>query len=286
MPTAAIQNGRPAADCPPAPVRVTKSLLGYGVLAGPFYVAASLAEALTRPGFSLAHNDWSLLANGALGWIHVLVLVLTGLMVGAAAAGVVRQRRAERVNAASGWFLGVYAAGLVGAGFFIADPADGFPVGTPPGPTVTPSWHGTLHIVFGGIGFLGLITACLVLAWQFRGLRQLGWAFFSLITGVLFFTAFAGIATGGAASSLGVLAFTGAVILAWTWLALVSAHLYHRPRSGAWVATRVAACRTATEPGGSASVSQVEGWTRCVSSLCREERHQSSARCSHAGVFG
>jgi hypothetical protein len=228
MPTAAIQNGRPAADCPPAPVRVTKSLLGYGVVAGPFYVAASLAEALTRYGFSLAHNDWSLLANGALGWVHVLVLVLTGLMIAAAAAGVVRQRRAERVNAASGWFLCVYAAGLVGAGLFIADPADGFPVGTPPGPTVTPSWHGTLHIVFGGIGFLGLISACLVLAWQFRVQRQLGWAIFSLITGVVFFAAFAGIATGGAASSAGVLAFTGAVILAWTWLSLVSVRLYRR----------------------------------------------------------
>ena len=232
MPTAAIQNGRPAADCPPAPVRVTKSLLGYGVIAGPFYVAASLAEALTRSGFSLAHNDWSLLANGALGWIHVLVLVLTGLMVGAAAAGVVRQRRAG-VNAASGWFLGVYAVGLIGAGFFLADPADGFPAGTPPGPTVTPSWHGTLHIVFGGVGFLGLITACLVLAWQFRRLRPLSWAFFSLTTGVLFFAAFAGIATGGAASSAGVLAFTGAVILAWTWLALVSAHLYRRVATSA-----------------------------------------------------
>jgi Protein of unknown function (DUF998) len=223
MPTAAIQTGRPAADCPPAAVRVTKSLLGYGVVAGPFYVAASLAEALTRPGFSLAHDDWSLLADGALGWIHILVFVLTGLMVGAAAGGVVRQRRAERVNAASGWFLGVYAAGLVGAGFFIADPADG----TPPGLTVTPGWHGTLHIVFGGIGFGGLITACLVLAWQFRGLRQPGWAFFSLITAVLFFAAFAGIATGDA-SPASILAFTGAVILAWTWLALVSAYLYQR----------------------------------------------------------
>ena len=228
MPSTAIQNGRPAADCPPAPVRVTRSLLGYGVVAGPFYVAASLAEALTRSGFSLAHDDWSLLADGALGWVHVLVLVLAGLMAGVAAAGVVRQRRAERVNAASGWFLGVYAAGLVGAGFFIADPANGFPVGTPPGPTVTPSWHGTLHIVFGGIGFLGLIMACLVLAWQFRVQRQLSWAIFSLITGVLFFAAFAAIATRGDASSAGVLAFTGAVILAWTWLALVSAYLYRR----------------------------------------------------------
>ena len=233
MPSTGIQGGRPATNCPPAPVRVTRSLLGYGVVAGPFYVAASATEALTRSGFSLARDDWSLLANGALGWIHVLVLVLTGLMVGAAAVGVVRQRRAERANAASGWSLGVYAAGLVGAGFFIADPADGFPAGTPPGPTVTPSWHGTLHIVFGGIGFLGLITACLVLAWQFRGLRQLNWAYFSLVTGVLFFAAFAGIATGGAASSAGVLAFTGAVILAWTWLALVSACLYHRAAASA-----------------------------------------------------
>jgi FtsH-binding integral membrane protein len=228
VPTAAIQNGRPAADCPPAPVRVTKSLLGYGVIAGPFYVVASLAEALTRAGFSLADDDWSLLANGTLGWIHVLVLVLAGLMVAAAAVGVTRQLRAERQNAASGWLLGVYAAGLVGAGFFVADPADGFPVGTPPGPAATPSWHATLHIVFGGVGFLGLITACLVLAWQFRGLRQLGWAIFSLATGVLFFAAFAGIATARTPGSAGVLAFTGAVILAWTWLALVSAHLYRR----------------------------------------------------------
>ena len=148
MPTAAIQDGRPAADCPPAPVRVTKSLLGYGVIAGPFYVAASLGEALTRPGFSLAHDDWSLLANG-------------------------------------------------------------------------------------GLGFLGLITACLVLACQFRGLCQVSWAIFSLVTGVLFFAAFAGIAVGGATSSAGVLAFTGAVILAWTWLALVSAHLYRRAAAAA-----------------------------------------------------
>jgi hypothetical protein len=228
VPVTAVDSGRPAADCPPEPVRVTKSLLGYGVLAGPFYVAASLIEALTRPGFTLVHDDWSLLATGARGWIHVLVLVLTGLMTGAAAAGVVRQLRAERLNTASGWFLGVYATGLAGAGFFVADPANGFPVGTPPGPTVTPSWHGMLHIVFGGAGFLGLIAACLVLAGQFRARRQLRWAVFSLVTGVLFFAAFAGIATGGAPGSAGVLAFTGAVILAWAWLALVSVHLYRR----------------------------------------------------------
>ncbi len=79
-------------------------------------------------------------------------------------------------------------------------------------------------IVFGGLGFLGLIAACLVLAWQFRGLRQLGWAIFSLVTGVLFF---AGVRRDRDRERRQhmrhVLAFTGAVILAWTWLAHWSA---------------------------------------------------------------
>lgn len=44
--------------------RVTRSLLGYGMLAGPFYVAVSLAQALSRDGFDLTRHAWSLLANG------------------------------------------------------------------------------------------------------------------------------------------------------------------------------------------------------------------------------
>jgi hypothetical protein len=39
-------------DCAPT-TRVTKSLLGYGVIAGLFYGAVSLAQALTRDGFDL-----------------------------------------------------------------------------------------------------------------------------------------------------------------------------------------------------------------------------------------
>ena len=47
---------RPA--CDPA-TRVTKSLLGYGVLAGPCYVLVVLGQALARPGFSLVRDDAS-----------------------------------------------------------------------------------------------------------------------------------------------------------------------------------------------------------------------------------
>jgi hypothetical protein len=46
---------------------VTRSLLGYGPLAGASYLASGLAQALTRDGFDLRRHDLSLLANGPLG---------------------------------------------------------------------------------------------------------------------------------------------------------------------------------------------------------------------------
>lgn len=58
------------ANCTPA-ARVTKSLLGYGVIAGPLYVVVAMAQALTRNGFDLDKHSWSLLSNGALGWIQI-----------------------------------------------------------------------------------------------------------------------------------------------------------------------------------------------------------------------
>ena len=65
---------------------VTKSLLGWGVVAGPFYVVVGLAQALLVPGFDLSRHALSLLLLGPLGWIQWLNLVLSGLMVLAATA--------------------------------------------------------------------------------------------------------------------------------------------------------------------------------------------------------
>ena len=42
---------------------VTRSLLGYGVLAGPFYLAVGLMQAFVRDGFDFARHPLSLLAN-------------------------------------------------------------------------------------------------------------------------------------------------------------------------------------------------------------------------------
>ena len=57
----------------------TAVLLAAGVVAGPLYVVVSLAQALTRPGFDLSRHPWSALANGDLGWIQMVNLILTGI---------------------------------------------------------------------------------------------------------------------------------------------------------------------------------------------------------------
>src|SRR6266702_7879279 len=111
--------------------KLTRALLICGLIAGPFYIVVGLIQALTRPGFDLLRHDLSLLANGDLGWIQVTNLVLTGLLVGAFAIGM---RRALSAGLGRTWgpiLLGVYGLGLIGAGFFTADPAFGFPPGTP-----------------------------------------------------------------------------------------------------------------------------------------------------------
>ena len=63
---------------------VTRSLLGYGVLAGPFYLAVGLIQACVREGFAFSRHPLSVLANGPGGWVQTANFAITGLMVIAA----------------------------------------------------------------------------------------------------------------------------------------------------------------------------------------------------------
>ena len=214
------------AECEPA-ARVTRSLLGYGLLAGPVYVGVSLAQAFTRDGFDITRHAWSLLANGPYGWIQIANLAVTGLMVIAFAVGL---RRALRPGRGARWaprLVTVYGLGMVAAAVFRADPAMGFPAGTPDGPG-TVSWHGILHLVTAGIGFLCLIAACFVVASRYAAEGRRGWAAYSRVTGVVFLAGFAGVATGLPALTL---AFVAAVIAAWTWIAAVALDRYRTTAS-------------------------------------------------------
>lgn len=91
------------------------------------------------------------------------------------------------------------------------------------------SSHGMMHFVSGGVGFIGLIAACFVFARRYVALGRRGWAAYSGATGVIFFAAFVGIATGsqqgGAVVTFVVLAFTVAVVLGWAWVTVMSARL-------------------------------------------------------------
>src|SRR6478609_10253656 len=87
--------------------RVTRSLLGCGVLAGTVFEASILIQGLTRHGFRLAHDDASLLSNGPLGWIQIATFAVAGAMTIACAVGMRRALASP----------GLAGSSLAGSGF-------------------------------------------------------------------------------------------------------------------------------------------------------------------------
>ena len=138
---------------PPLAERITKSLLGYGIIAGPIYILVVAAQAATREGFNPTRHAASQLANGDFGWIQIANLLVTGAMTIAAAVGVHRALGPDRLSAWGSGLIAAYGAGLVAAGIFRADPSDGFPPGTPAGVGEV-SWHGLVHFAVAGVGFM------------------------------------------------------------------------------------------------------------------------------------
>jgi Protein of unknown function (DUF998) len=214
------------AKCSPSD-RVTNSLLGYGVIVGPVYVVVSLAQAFTRDGFDLSRHQWSLLANGTGGWIQITNFIASGLMLMAMAVGV---RRALGQGRGAKWaprLIGVFGLSLITAALFRADPALGFPAGTPDR-AATVSVHGIVHFAAAAIGFACVAAACFVLARRYTVEGQGGWARYSRATGVVFLAGFACVASGGG-SAVANLLFTAAVILVFTWSTAVCLNLSRTP---------------------------------------------------------
>ncbi len=201
----------------------TKTLLSGALVAGPLYVVVGVIQILIRPGFDITRHELSLMSNGNLGWIQIANFLATGLLV---IAGAIGMRRVLHSGPGCTWgprLVGIYGRGLSGAGLFIADPAFGFPPGTP-ADAHTISWHGLLHLMSGSVGFIALIAACLIFARWFAARGQRGWAAYSEATGVIFFAAFAGIASGSGNSWI-VIGFSIAVVLAWIWISALAARL-------------------------------------------------------------
>src|SRR5260370_2994216 len=85
-------------------------------------------------------------------------------------------------------------------------------------------WHVLLHFICGGLGFLALIAACFVLARRFAAQGLRGWAAYSVATGVIFFAAFVGIAT-GSGQAWSVIGFWIGVVFAWAWVSAMATRL-------------------------------------------------------------
>jgi hypothetical protein len=208
---------------------VTRSLLGYGVLAGIVFEVSILVQGLTRHGFRLAHDDASLLSNGPLGWIQIATFLVAGAMTIAGAAGMRRALAGQPGGTWGPWLIAVYGAALVAAGLLRADPADGFGPGAPAGKAAQISWHAAGHLVSAGVGFTALIVACFVVARYLGREGHRGLAVYSRVSGLAFLAAFAGVTTGSSSSAV-VVPFYAGVLIAWTWLAVTSVHLYRHVR--------------------------------------------------------
>lgn len=208
---------------PTAGAAGARSLLRFGMLVGPLYLAVGLAQALVRDGFDLARHPLSVLANGPGGWIQTANFVVGGLMVIAAAMGF--QRVLGPASRGMTAFLGAFGLGMLVAAGFPADPMDGFPAGTPLGPPASISTTGMVHFVAGTLGFTSLAVSCFLAArvMSHRGERSL--ARLSLFSGLGVVLGFYG---GAAFSSIpiGTLGIWLAVVVGWVWLAALSLRLY------------------------------------------------------------
>lgn len=198
---------------------ITRSLLGWGVVAGPFYLVPGLAQAMTRHGFDPTRHALSHLLLGDWGWVQATNLVLTGVMVIAAAVGFHRLSAHRWISLP----LGLFGLGMVASAVLPPDPAQGFPPGSEGVTEATAT--GLAHLAFGAIGLVGLAVAAGATARWFADRAEHDAARLSRLAAILVVAGFvAGAAL--ATSSVGVVALWVAVVAGFTWLLVASLRAY------------------------------------------------------------
>lgn len=205
----------------------TKRLLTAGVIAGPLFVAVALLQAFTREGFSLERHALSQLSLGRLGWIQIANFVLCGVLFLAFAVGV---KRALRYGPGRTWapiLVAVFGVSLVIGGVFVADPAFGFPPGTPEGGLASEhwSWHGTIHAFAPVVGVNALIISFLVFARRFGALRQRGWMAASIVVAVAVLVLGSPLTMGDDPNQLSFLGLWTALVIGWSWISILATRI-------------------------------------------------------------
>jgi FAD/FMN-containing dehydrogenase len=204
----------------------TKTLLACGVIAGPLFTLTVILQELTREGFDPKKHPLSLLSLGDLGWLQITNFVVSGILALASAFGLRRALRGSRAGTWGPILIGVYGIGLIWGGVFVADPAFGYPVGTPDSAPEQLSWHGALHAIAPATASIALFIACLVFARRFLGEGARGWTAYSIVSAVL------SVALTSMSFPLGDyrIMFVGGVIV-WLWAAIVTARISSQTES-------------------------------------------------------
>ena len=215
---------------------VTKLLIACGVVGPLLFILVFLIEGATRPGYSQWRNFVSSLSLGNQGWMQIANFLICGICILCFALGL---RQVFRSGKGAVWgplLLGIFGLSLIIAGIFVTDPSLGY---YPPGTSSSiQTLHGTIHGANAIPAFGSLTIAIFVLARRFASdPAWRGWGFYSVISGILLMGFFIACVYVSSLDQKGVLpnSPTGfferiAIIVGWTWIALVATNLLRQMR--------------------------------------------------------
>jgi hypothetical membrane protein len=159
-------------------------LLALGALCAPVFIVTLFIEGFTRAQYNWLRFPISSLSIGPQGWMQITNFIITGSLIVLLGMGL--RLSLEPHARGSVWgpiVVAIAGVGLIGAGVFVSDPVFGYP---PDQPLVLKQFttHGHFHDFFSMFWFIGLPTACVVLARRFLGLGETGWAVYSILSGI------------------------------------------------------------------------------------------------------
>jgi len=201
-------------------------LLLCGAIAGPLFIVIFLILGASRPGYDARRQPVSALAMGPLGWTQRMNFIVTAVLMLSGAVGL---HLALTPRAGSTWgpvLVGVYAAGLIGAGVFVTDLTGLSAVAPAQAQRSRPA---VLHDLFSLIAFSALFIACFVFSYLFVAMRSVGWSIYSAVSGLLLgvgFVLFArGFSGAGPLAPIAGLLQRLTIAIGWMWVSVVAAHL-------------------------------------------------------------
>jgi hypothetical protein len=166
-------------------MRRTRLLLSCGSIAGPLFVSTFVVIGRKREAYSPRRDPVSALALGPSGWVQVVNFLTTGVLTGAAAAGMRRALRSSPGGAGIPMAIGAVGIGLIGAGIFATDPPNAAPTGDCSDVPTRLTRRGALHVASAVPVFVGLPIACTMGARHFSSERNMVWSGYSAGSGMV-----------------------------------------------------------------------------------------------------